>query len=125
MNTATFILFSLQIWAGVGALIAAAFLLFGIDRIDEDARGAYVFRPLLIPAILLIWPLVLWRWLRLEMGVENWSKRYKPPRRLHFWVAILFAISIPCIMLLGWSIRQTWPVNFEPQRISAVQVQTQ
>ncbi|MDJ0612659.1 MAG: hypothetical protein QNJ29_03220 [Rhizobiaceae bacterium] len=121
MNTAEIILSIVNIWIMIGGVIAFVFLLFGIDRIDEDARGAYVFRPLLIPGILLIWPMVLWRWLRLEMGTENWARRHKPPRKLHFWVAILFAISIPLIMLLGWSARQTWPESFEPQRISLLQ----
>ncbi|MDU8943756.1 hypothetical protein [Ovoidimarina sediminis] len=48
-------------WLILGAVVAAVFLLFGIDRVDEDARGAYAFRPLLVPGVLLIWPLVLWR----------------------------------------------------------------
>lgn len=61
MQAAILIVFCVKIWAIVGACIAAVFLTVGIDRIDEDSRGAYAFRPRLIPAILLIWPLVLWR----------------------------------------------------------------
>jgi len=68
MNTAEAIVGLVRIWFMVGALVAAVFLIIGIDRIDEDARGAYVFRPLLVPGILLIWPLVLWRWWVLETG---------------------------------------------------------
>ena len=26
--------------------------------------GAYAFRPLLLPGLALLWPLVLWRWVR-------------------------------------------------------------
>ena len=48
-----------SIWLYVGAGVAVVFLLFGIDRVSEDARGAYLFRPLLVPGILLLWPLVL------------------------------------------------------------------
>ena len=46
----------------IGAAVAAAFLFLGIDRIDPAARGAYAFRPLLLPGLMLLWPLVLWRW---------------------------------------------------------------
>ena len=62
MTQAEALLEVLRIWASVGAVVAAVFLTIGMDRIDEDARGAYVFRPLLIPGVLVIWPLVLWRW---------------------------------------------------------------
>ena len=43
-------------WLIAGAIVAALFLTIGMDRIDEDARGAYMFRPLLIPGVMLIWP---------------------------------------------------------------------
>ena len=51
-----------KIWIVAGGVVAAAFLLIGIDRFDPGARHAYAFRPLLVPAILLLWPLVLLRW---------------------------------------------------------------
>ncbi len=51
----------------IGLAIAAAFLSVGIGRIDDSARGVYAFRPLLIPGIVLLWPLVAWRWYRLEL----------------------------------------------------------
>ena len=57
-----------QAWAAVGAVIACAFLLIAIDRTDPGARRAYAFRPLLIPGIVLLWPLVLVRWLAREKG---------------------------------------------------------
>ena len=34
----------LTIYGVAGALVAAAFLLFGLDRIDPAAHGAYAFR---------------------------------------------------------------------------------
>jgi len=50
-------------WYGIAGLVAAAiFLLFGIGRIDSTARGAYAFRPMLIPGVVLLWPFVLARW---------------------------------------------------------------
>lgn len=58
---------ALRMYALVGVGVGALFLLIGIDRIDEDARGAYLFRPLLIPALISLWPLVILRWARLEL----------------------------------------------------------
>ncbi len=50
-------------WGGVGAAVAVAFLAGGgIELVAPDARGAYAVRPLLLPGIVLLWPLVLWRW---------------------------------------------------------------
>ncbi len=54
-------------YASTGALVSILFLVFGIDRIDPAARGAYAFRPLLVPGLVLLWPLVLWRWLALTL----------------------------------------------------------
>jgi len=50
----------------VGALFALAFLAFGIERIDPRARGAYAFRPLLVPGLVLIWTLALARWIAIS-----------------------------------------------------------
>ena len=50
----------------IGLLVAAAFLLAGIDRIDPSARGSVASRVLLVPGVVLLWPLVLVRWRRLE-----------------------------------------------------------
>jgi hypothetical protein len=58
--------FVLATWATVGALVAAGFLLFGFDRVDPGAHEAYAVRPLLVPGLVLLWPLVLWRWIALS-----------------------------------------------------------
>jgi len=54
----------------IGGVIAALFLVIGIDRVEPSARSSYAFRPLLIPGICLIWPLVLYRWYMLEKHGE-------------------------------------------------------
>jgi hypothetical protein len=46
----------------VGGIVALVFLTVGIERIMPSARGAYAFRPLLVPGLVLLWPLVVWRW---------------------------------------------------------------
>lgn len=66
MEAALLIVNLVKIYLLIGAIVAAAFLIFGIDRVDDAARGAYAFRPLLVPGIMVLWPLVLWRWLALE-----------------------------------------------------------
>ena len=63
---AAFIVHAVIVYGALGALLAAAFLLWGIDRVDPAANGAYAFRPLLVPGIILLWPVVAVRWLMLE-----------------------------------------------------------
>lgn len=60
--TADLLVVAATAYAAAGGAVAAAFLLFGLDRVDPAARGAYAFRPLLVPGLMLLWPLVLWRW---------------------------------------------------------------
>lgn len=55
-----------EIYGWIGLAVAAAFLLVGLDRIDDSARGSYAFRVLLIPGVVLLWPAVAARWLQLE-----------------------------------------------------------
>ena len=71
MTLAELLVATVKIWGAAGALVCLAFLLFGIDRVDPSAQNAYAFRPLLIPGILVIWPLVLWRWWSLEKLARN------------------------------------------------------
>lgn len=54
------------IYALIGAVIALGFVLFGVDRIDEAARGAWLARLMWLPGLVLLWPLVLIRWIVLE-----------------------------------------------------------
>jgi len=119
MDAAEAILTGLSIWGIIGALIALVFLTIGIDRIDEDAQGAYVFRVLLIPGILVIWPLVLWRWYRYETNADAWARRHHPPRKAHFSVGLILPVGIALIILTGLSIRRPWPASFEPVQLSA------
>ncbi len=63
---AAFIIDAVLVYAVIGTALALVFLLWGIDRIDPAAAGAYAFRPLLIPGLVLLWPLVAARWVVLE-----------------------------------------------------------
>ena len=121
MSAAETIVAAARLWGVVGSLVALAFLTVGIDRIDEDARGSYVFRVLLVPAVLLIWPLVLWRWWVLETDRDAWAKRYRPPRGPHLVVAVALLGCVVFTIVAGIAVRQTWPTDFEPQRLSLPQ----
>lgn len=66
MSAATVLIDGITFYLYLGGAVAAVFLLFGIDRVDPSSHGSYAFRPLLIPGICLLWPLVLYRWSQLE-----------------------------------------------------------
>jgi hypothetical protein len=53
-----------SVYAALGLAVGLGFLLFGLPRRDPGAVGAYAFRPLLLPGLIALWPLVLWRWVR-------------------------------------------------------------
>lgn len=101
-----------QIYGAIGALVAVAFLFWGIDRVAPDARGAYVFRPLLVPGILLVWPLVLWRWLALEQQRGSGQRRHRPPRRTQDMLAVVMALLIPIILITALLVRQQRPFEW-------------
>ena len=116
--TAAGLLAFARVWLWIGAAVAALFLTVGIGRIDEDARGAWIFRPLLVPGILLIWPLVLWRWFILETGRDDWAKRHDPPRRAHQGAAVFIAVGIVIAIALGLIVRQEWPAEIAPVQLN-------
>ena len=66
MEAARIIIQILEYYGYIGLAVAAAFLLFGIERVDEGARRSYAFRPLLIPGCVVLWPLVICRWVAAE-----------------------------------------------------------
>ena len=118
MDVAQALVIALQTWGMIGAVVAAVFLTIGIDRIDEDARGAYIFRPLLIPGVLLIWPLVLWRWWQIETESAAWAARYRPVRASYGAAVVLMSIGIVVIVITGLSVRQTWPTDIAPVQLT-------
>lgn len=118
MELAQALVTALQAWGIIGALVAAVFLTVGIDRIDEDARDAYIFRPLLIPGVLVIWPLVLWRWWRIESQSAPWAARYRAVRANYGLAVIAMSIAIIAVICAGWSARQTWPADRAPVQLN-------
>lgn len=106
------------IYLYVGGAVAFMFLLFGLGRIDENAQEAWIFRPLLIPGVLLIWPLVIWRWIVLQHGEEKLD-RHTMPRIRQERLQLAFIIVIPLILLVAITQREdpaslAAPVLLEP-----------
>ena len=60
--TAAVIVDCVKAWLAIGIIVGVAFLFLGIDRVDPAARGSYAFRPLLLPGLVLLWPLAALRW---------------------------------------------------------------
>ena len=118
MDLASLILGALQIWGWIGAAVATVFLLWGIDQVDEDAHGAYFFRLLLVPGILLLWPLVLRRWWQIRAQSDPWAPRYRPVRKSHALAAVLMCAAMALILILGLSARQSWPEHIAPVELA-------
>lgn len=94
-----------QLWLGVGAVVAAAFLVAGIDRVEPNAKGGYVFRVLIAPGLCLLWPIVLLRWRLAASGRENWRDRHSPQRRAIGWMGFVFAGLIALILTTAFVVR--------------------
>jgi uncharacterized membrane protein len=117
MTAATALVTLAQAWGVVGLAVAAVFLLWGIDRIDPAARGAVAFRPLLVPGIVLLWPLVLWRWWRLARAPETAGRFDRPaPPRVHRRIWIGLAVVLPAILVVAAVIHQG------PRDVAAVRI---
>ena len=103
---------AIELYGGVGAVVAAWFLLWRIEQIDPMARGAYAFRPLLVPGLVMLWPLVLWR-----------ARAPAPPARdftaAHRRIWIALALLLPIIILGSLTLRQNGPTEAPPVRLSA------
>ena len=58
------IVLALGAWFGVGAAVALLFLIFGVSRVDAAAEGAgWAFRPMIFLGCVMLFPVVLARWL--------------------------------------------------------------
>ncbi|MEO1191945.1 MAG: hypothetical protein AAFY02_09325 [Pseudomonadota bacterium] len=108
-----------QIYSWIGLGVAAVFLLWGVDRVMAAARGAYAFRPLLLPGVVLLWPLVLWRWLQLERSQDLRPANYRPPRRLQDGLALGLAVVLPILLLGALLVRQDGPFERPAQQLAA------
>lgn len=55
----------LTAYAVLGVLFAAAFITVGVSHVDPVAKGAGAgFRLIVFPGVVVMWPLLLGRWIR-------------------------------------------------------------
>ena len=98
-----------------GSAVVVVFLLFGLGRLDDNAQGAWVFRPLLIPGVL-----VIWRWIVLFRG-EDKLDRHRMPRIRQERAQVAFALVIPLILLIAFAVRQDATTLSPPVLLEAPQ----
>jgi len=101
-----------ELYAVIGAIVAAWFLLLRLDRIDPAAHGAYAFRPLLIPGLMLLWPLVL---LRCAGRLSSSARQH---RRTHYRVWLVLSVVLPVLLVGAVALRQNGPTEAAPVRIA-------
>lgn len=65
--TAEMLIASAEVYFWIGCAVAAAFLCWGVDRVDHEARSSSLFRLFAAPGVIGLWPLVVARWIRLEV----------------------------------------------------------
>jgi len=107
------IILAVQAYGAIGALVAAWFLLWRIEQLDPMAHNAYAFRPLLVPGILLLWPLVLWR----AAHVPSLPQREFRTAHRRIWIGL--AIFLPLLVLGSLALRQNGPTEASPERLAA------
>lgn len=95
-----------------GLAVGLAYLIFRIEQDDAGARGAYAFRPLLLPGLSLLWPLVLLRWVRPPSSKPDpvTTTRHKQAHRL-IWSAM--AVLLVVVLGLAFSLKRV-PLPDQP-----------
>lgn len=68
MEFAETIVMACSAYLMVGFAVAVLFLVFGMEQVEPYSRGSFGFRPLLVPGLTLLWPLVLLRWWAIRSG---------------------------------------------------------
>lgn len=117
LRTAELLVSLAEGWLWIGAASALVFVLI-VGRLDPAARGAWAFRPLLAPGVMLLWPLVWWRAAR-TLGGEDWRARHRPPLAAQGALALAMAAALVAALALGWAIRQTPPTGAAPVLLEA------
>ena len=64
MAIAEIILLLAEWYLYAGGAVALAFIVYGVDKIDDAAHGTFLFRLLIVPGLVGLWPLVLVMWRR-------------------------------------------------------------
>lgn len=102
-------------WLVVGALVALIFLGYAVDRLLDDARDVYLFRVLVAPGVILLWPIVLWQWRRRANSSIEWQSHHEPRRKLAGILEVAMAAML--IVILGLAITIGKPPNTLPDPV--------
>jgi len=71
VSEAEWVLWALGGWLGLGLAVGVPFVVFGVTRVDPDARGSWWFRPVILPGVAALWPVVLLWWIRGRSWAEG------------------------------------------------------
>lgn len=78
IQLATWLVYGLTAYVGLGLLFAVPFVWRGAARVDPvAAEGTRGFRLLILPGAAAFWPLLAWRWMR---GVSEPPAERNPHR---------------------------------------------
>jgi hypothetical protein len=110
-----------QAYLVVGLIVAVLFLVLGIEAIDPGAEGSYVFRVLLLPGLVALWPLVILRWAQVMQPLEPKSVRSHMQRHATTWMVL--TMLIPFILVAAAMERRASLPNPSSERLSADRVQ--
>lgn len=62
-NSITYMLWLFLLYISLGIIFCIAFLIKGIDTIDENVPGSsWGFKIIIIPGVILLWPALLKKW---------------------------------------------------------------
>ncbi len=63
------LLLPLLVYAAIGLLVGLGFVTRGVNRVDPAAAGSpFIFRLVILPGCIGLWPLILLKWARVEKG---------------------------------------------------------
>ncbi len=102
-------------YLATGAVVALAFLALGM-RSDPAARGAYAFRLLILPGLILLWPLVIWRWAATSR--EGSEPKLKKQHAAHALIWMLISVTLGAALILATLNRRVKLPDPPSQRLS-------
>jgi hypothetical protein len=100
--TAHALVIAVEAYLGVGLVLGLVFVFGVIDRIDPQSHGAHAFRPLLLPGLALLWPLVLARTVAKLRGVADPKPSQRANLAAHRAAWLILAVLIPLALGLAW-----------------------
>lgn len=96
-----------------GLLFAIPFVVSGVNKIDEGAHGSSIgFRIIIIPGVIVFWPVLLKKWMRYgrqKEGAPKYSFAIKPLRKKHLLAWQILALLLPLLIIAAVAVRPSFP----------------